>query len=101
MARSLGIFVSSNKHLDKIVKLCHAAVKKNVEVSIFFTHMGILLTQDPRFCELEGMARMSLCNVGFRDQGLKPPVSGISAKNFITQAGNGDIIEECDRYLVF
>ena len=101
MARSLGVFASSNKHLDKIIKLCKAAREKDVEVTIFFTHKGTLLTQEPRFAELEGLAKMSLCNVGFESHGLKPPVVGIGEKDYATQARNGEMIEECDRYVVF
>jgi hypothetical protein len=102
MAKSLGVFVSSNKHLDKIIKLCRAAKKKgDVEVTIFFSHLGTLLTQDPRFGELEGLAKMSLCNVGFESHNLKPPVVGIGEKDYATQARNGELVEECDRYVTF
>jgi hypothetical protein len=102
MARNLGLLVSSDKHLDKIIDLCRAARKKgDVEVTIFFTHRGTLLTQDPRFGELEGLAAMSLCNVGFESHGLKPPVPGIAEKDYATQARNGELLEDCDRYLVF
>ncbi|MBL7203487.1 MAG: hypothetical protein ISS63_04020 [Desulfobacteraceae bacterium] len=102
MARNLGLFVISDKHLDKVIDLCQAARKKgDVEVTIFFSHRGTLLTQDPRFGELEGLANMSLCNVGFESHGLKPPVPGIAEKNYGTQARNGEMIEDCDRYVVF
>jgi hypothetical protein len=101
MAGSLGVFVSSNKHLDKVIKLCKAAKNKDVEVTIFFTHRGTLLTQDAGFAELEGLAKMSLCNVGFEAHGLKPPVPGIGEKDYATQARNGEMIEDCDRYVVF
>jgi hypothetical protein len=102
MDKSLGVFVSSNKHLDKIIKLCRAAKKKgDVEVTIFFSHLGTLLTQDPRFGELEGLAKMSLCNVGFESHNLKPPVVGIGEKDYATQARNGELVEECDRYVTF
>jgi len=102
MARKLGVFVSSDKHLDKIIKLCEAAQKKeDVEVTIFFSHLGTLLTQDPRFGELEGKAKLSLCNVGFESHGLRPPVVGIGEKDYATQARNGEMIEECDRYVTF
>ncbi len=101
MAKSLGIFVSSDKHLDKIISLCQAAKSKDIEVTIFFSHLGTLLTQDPRFGELEGLAKMSLCNVGFESHNLKPPVAGISEKDYATQARNGEMIEDCDRYLSF
>jgi hypothetical protein len=101
MAKSLGIFVSSDKHLDKIIALCRAAKNKDIEVTIFFSHVGTLLTQHPRFGELEGLAKLSLCNVGFESQGLKPPVVGIQEKDYATQARNGEMIEDCDRYVAF
>ena len=101
MSKSLGLFVSSDRHLDKIINLCRAAKKRDVEVTIFFSHIGTLLTQDPRFGELDGLAKMSLCNVGFESNGLKPPVPGIGEKDYATQARNGELIEECDRYVVF
>lgn len=101
MARSLGVLVSSEKHLDKVLKLCQAAKKKDVEVTIFFTHRGVLLTQDPRFKEFEGLAKMALCNVGFESHNLKPPVPCIGEKDYATQARHGEMIEDCDRYVVF
>ena len=101
MARHLGVFVSADQHLDKLIRLCEAAKKKDVEVTIFFSHRGTLLTQDPRFPRLEGLAKMSLCNVGFESHGLKPPVTGIGEKDYASQARNGDLIDECDRYVVF
>jgi hypothetical protein len=102
MSKSLGVFVSSDLHLDKVIRLCKAARDKDdVEVTIFFTHLGTTLTQDPRFAELEGLAKLSLCNVGFESHGLKPPVPGIGEKDYATQARNGEMIEECDRYVVF
>ncbi len=101
MAKSLGVFVTTDKHLDKIIALCQAAKNKGIEVTIFFSHLGTLLTQDPRFGELEGLAKMSLCNVGFESHNLKPPVVGIDEKDYATQARNGEMIEDCDRYLTF
>lgn len=102
MARKLGVFVTSDQHLDKVINLCGAARDKgDVDVTIFFSHLGTLLTQDPRFGELEGLANMSLCNVGFESHDLKPPVQGIAEGDFATQARNGELIEENDRYIVF
>ena len=101
MAKSLGIFVCSNQHIDKIIKLCKAAKNKDIDVTIFFTHLGTRLTKDKRFEELEGLARMSLCEVAFERQGLRPPVPGIDQKGFATQANHAEVIEACDRYVVF
>jgi len=99
--KKLGIFVSSDRHLDKIIKLCEAAVEKEVEVIVFFTHRGILLTQDPRFSELKGKAKISLCRVSFESHGLRSYLERIDGKDFGTQAQNVEMIEECDQYLVF
>lgn len=101
MLKSLGIFVISNKHLDKIIKLCKEAKGKGIEVNIFFSHLGTLLTQDPRFGRLEGLATMFICNEGFEGHGLKPPVVGIGEKNFATQSRHFEMIKKCDRYIVF
>ncbi len=101
MAKSLGVFVSSDKHLEKVIGLCKAARKKGIETTLFFSHLGTLLTQDPRFKELNGLGKLSLCNVGFEGHGLKRPVPGVDEKDYATQARNGEMIEECDRYVVF
>ena len=101
MSKSLGVFVSSDKHLNKIIKLCKAAKKKDVEVTIFFTHFGTLLTKDSLFEELVGLARIDLCKVAFQSQGLRPPIPGIDEKCFATQARHAEVIGECDRYVVF
>ena len=101
MAATLGIFVSSDRHLDKIIKTCKAARKREIKVTIFFTHGGTLLTQDPRFGELEGLADMAICRVGFERNNLKQPVIGIGEKGFGSQARHGELIDICDRYLVF
>jgi predicted peroxiredoxin len=101
MAKSLGVFVSSDQHLDKIIKLCKAAKDKDIDVIIFFSHLGTLLTQEKRFDELKGLARTTLCKVAFERQGLRPPVPGIGEKDFATQARHAEVIDECDRYVVF
>jgi hypothetical protein len=100
MPNSLGIFVSSNNHLDKVIKLCRAAENKGIEITLFFSHLGVLLTQDPRFSEFEGL-KMSVCKVSFEGHGLKPPVPGIDEKDFATQAMHAELIDDCDRYVVF
>ena len=101
MPASLGVFITSDKYLDKVINLCKAAKDKGVETTLFFSHLGTMLTQDPRFGELEGLGKLSLCNVGFESHGLKPPVKGIDEKDYATQARNGEMIEDCDRYVVF
>ncbi len=100
MEKTLGILVSSSRHLENIIKLCNAAKKRGIEVTLFFTHKGTLLTQDPRFSELDGL-KISACKIGFESLGLKPPVSGIEEKGYSTQAMHAELINNCERYVVF
>lgn len=99
MGKKLGVFVSSEKYLDKLIGILKAAKEKGIESKVFLTHRGVLLTQDPRFGELEGLGHIALCNVGFESHGLKKPVKVIADKDFATQARHAEIIEECDRYI--
>jgi hypothetical protein len=101
MTRTLAVLVSSDRHLDKLLELCRAAKKKEVKVTLFFTHRGLLLTQDPRFREFEGVADLSLCSVGLADHGLAPPLLSRGEMGYGTQATHAEMIEDCDRYLVF
>ena len=101
MAKKLGLLVSSDKHLEYVIKLADAAYDKGKEVEIFFTGKGVLLTQSPEFTRLIGKAKMSLCDVSFRALGLEGDVPGLGFKDFATQAKNAEIIKTSDRYLVF
>jgi hypothetical protein len=101
MSRSLGIFVSSNQHMDKIISLCRAAKKKDVDVTLFFTHLGVLLAQDPRFVELAEMGSLSFCRVGFESHGLKTPMPGVDERELSSQIRHAELIMDCDRYVVF
>lgn len=101
MAEKLGIFVSSNRHLRHLIEITKAAKRADKEVVIFFTHKGVLLTQESDFSELAGHARYSLCNVSFEGFGLKGKrVPGMEETGFATQARHGEMMETCDRYLV-
>ena len=102
MKKTLGIYVTSDRHLDQLMQLCKTAKKKGVAVSVFFTHLGTLLTLDPRFKELDGLAEITLCKVAFESHGLdKNSAPGISENGFVTQAKHAEIIEDCDRCVVF
>jgi predicted peroxiredoxin len=101
MANKLGILVSSDKHLDYVIALTTAAYDKGKSVQIFFTGRGVLLTQKAEFAELEGKAKLSVCDVSFRANSLEGDVPGVGFKDFATQARNAEMIKDCDRYLVF
>jgi peroxiredoxin family protein len=100
VADKLGIFVSSDQHLPHLIGIARAASQAGKEVTVFLTNRGVLLTQDPDFASLEGLAQISLCNVNFEAFKLAKPVPLVADKDFATQARHGLMIEECDRYIV-
>ena len=101
MADKLGILVGTDKFLDHVIRLTDAAYSKGKQIEIFFTGSGVLLTQKPDFARLVGKAKLSVCDVSFRGLGLSGDVPGVGFKDFATQARNAEMINACDRYVVF
>ncbi len=101
MDETLGILVTSDRHLDYVLNLTDAARQRKKKVEIFFTGKGALLTQHPDFEKLAGKARLSVCDISFRALGLAGQVPGVGVNDFVTQARNAEMIEKCDRYVVF
>ena len=101
MNKKLGIYATSDQHLEEIISLCRAAKKKQVEVSLFFTHISTRLCKDPRMEELRDLAQVTLCKVGFEDNKLERSDSILDDKAFTSQSQHAEMIYDCDRYLVF
>lgn len=101
MGEKLGILVGTDKHFDYVINLAEAAHAKGKTVEIFFTGMGVKLTQRAEFEQLVGKAKLSVCDVSFRGFGLTGDVPGVGFKDFATQARNAEMLNECDRYVVF
>ncbi|MFZ0614517.1 MAG: hypothetical protein WAM73_19890 [Desulfobacterales bacterium] len=101
MSKTLGIYVSSDKYLDKIIHLCRAAKKKKIEVKVFFTHHGTRLCTDARLAELAELATIALCKVGFEANALQPAEARVDQKAFLSQSWHAEMIYDCDRYLTF
>lgn len=101
MSEKLGILVGTDKHLDWVIKLTDAACAKGKRIEIFFTGDGVRLTQHEGFKALVGKAKLSVCDVSFRALGLSGEVPGLGFKDYATQARNAEMINECDRYVVF
>lgn len=100
MAKTLGIMVNTDKHFDYLYELTKAAHKKDIKTRIFFTGPGVRLTQDAGFKQLAGLAKLSVCDVSFRANGLSGDVPGVGFKDFVTQAVNAEMVAGCDRYIV-
>jgi predicted peroxiredoxin len=101
MADRLGILVTSDRHFDHVLGLTEAAAKAGKEVSVFFTGEGVKLSKNPDFGRLPAVAKVDLCEVSYKANGLEGDVAGLNFKNFATQAKNAEMIEDSDRYLVF
>jgi len=101
MPEKLGICVAGEANLRHVIGLTGAAGAAGKKVEVFFTGEGVRLTQDPRFSELIGAARVSVCEVSYIANGLRgQPVEGLVDKDFVTQGRNAEMVEECDRYVV-
>ena len=96
----LGILVATRDSLNHLLGIVNAAAGQGVEVVVFFTGEGVMVTQDPRFGELGGRARLALCEVSFRALGLKGEVPGMGFKDFATQARHAEMLEECPHYVM-
>jgi hypothetical protein len=92
--------VATPDSLGHLLGLVAAAENQGVEVVIFLTGEGVLITQDPRFGELAGRAKMALCEVSFRAHDLKGEVPGMGFKDFATQAKHAEMLEDCPHYLM-
>lgn len=101
MSEALGIFVSTDRHLDHIIGLAKAAHNRGKQVIIFFTHRGVLLTQDPKFGQLAAVAEMSLCRKSFEAFGLDTscPLAGLPPDSFSNQSRHADLIARATRYV--
>ena len=48
----LGILVPTDKHLNHLIGVAKAAKKAGKVITVFFTHTGVLLTQEAKYPEL-------------------------------------------------
>lgn len=102
MAKSLGIFVTTQDCLGHVIGITKAAKAKGSRVKVFFTWKATHLTQDadfPQLCELAD--DVSICVDSYKKQGydIDDIPKGLTAKKMATQAQHGIIIEDFDCYL--
>ena len=100
MIETLGMLVTTDRHLGYVLGLTDAALTRKKKIEIFFSGKGVLLTRHPDFEKLVGKARLSVCDISFRSLGLSEPVPGVGFNDFVTQTRNAEMIEKCDRYIV-
>lgn len=105
----LGIFVPTNKYIDHVIGVAKAAKKAGKSITIFFTHDGVLMTQDPKYQELADIINrddgdeISACNVRWEEHGLKgqPVPAAMGEKDLATQSRHCAMLGSCDRYMTF
>jgi sulfur relay (sulfurtransferase) complex TusBCD TusD component (DsrE family) len=101
MPKTLGICVTTSDNIRHLLGLARAANKTKIETEIFLTGDGVHLTQDESFPELLEHGRVGVCEVSYIARGYRgKEVPGLADKDFVTQARNAEMVEECDRYLV-
>ncbi len=99
--KKLGISVTTNGHIDRLLGLACASQKSGRETEIFLTGEGVHLIQNPSFSEALKVARVAVCEVSYFARGYKKTeVPGLLDKDFTTQARNAEMVEECDRYII-
>jgi sulfur relay (sulfurtransferase) complex TusBCD TusD component (DsrE family) len=104
----LGLFVPTDMNLDHLIGVAKAAKKAGKVITVFFTHDGVLLTQQAKYPDLaeiidrEQGDEISLCHVGWEEHGLKdkPVPAAMGDKDLATQSRHGAMLAKCDRYLV-
>lgn len=101
MPKTLGICVTTSDNIRHLLGLARAANKEKVETEIFLTGDGVHLTQDEYFLELLEHGRVGVCELSCVARGYRSKeLPGLADKDFVTQARNAELLEECDRYLV-
>lgn len=103
-ARKLGLLLStppSHPSVDTVVEVSRAALRRGVEVYLYFIDEGVKNLADPRYIRLidEGM-RLSVCAYGCQQHGVSTTQidSRISLSGLVVLSG---IIDRCDRFLAF
>ena len=101
MAETLGICVTTRNCFKHLFEISKAAQRADKKVEIFFTGEGVHLSQHPDFNKLMDFGSLAICEVSFiAQQYEKEKIIGLKDKDFVTQARNAEMVEECTRYLV-
>jgi MoaA/NifB/PqqE/SkfB family radical SAM enzyme len=101
MAQRLGICVTTKNSFMHVIGIAEAAKKAGKKAEIFFTGDGVHQSQLPEFTKLIELADVAICEVSYIAYGYKGiAIPGLVDKDFVTQARNAEMVEECDRYIV-
>ena len=101
MEKKLGIYVTTDRYMEQLIRLCKAAREKGVAVKVFFTHQGTRLCTTPQIEELRKYVDIALCKVGFESNKLARESAQVEDKAFASQSWHAEMIYDCDRYVTF
>jgi len=96
----LGIIVTTDRHIEDVIGLARAAIKKGHEVIIFNTDTGTRLLGEPSFRELckEPRIKMSFCD--YNVQKLNISKEGIPEEILCgSQYNNAVLVHNSDRVI--
>lgn len=101
----LGIFVTSPIHINELVKIVEAALRKGKKVKLFFTFKATNLVFHPDFQKLRNMLPeedLAICLAALVCEGFEPEYHnmGLTSNQMRTQAFHGELIEEVGKYFV-
>lgn len=103
MAKSLGIFVTTDDKMDHVMGIVKAAKAKGSKVKVFFSWRGThLAKQSPDFPELCRIADdVSICADSYKNMGydVADVPEGLTQEKMATQAQHGAILEDYDCYV--
>ena len=102
MAKSLGIFVTTENSMPHVMGIVKAAKAKGSKVNVFFTWKATKLSKHPEFPALCEMADdVSICVDSYQKQGFAADdiPQGLTPQKMATQAQHGIIIEDYDCYI--
>ncbi len=101
MPQTIGICVATKDSFSRVIGIAEAAKNSGRKVEIFFTGEGVHQSQLSEFTKLIELADVAICEVSYISYGYKGiQIPGLVDKDFVTQARNAEMVEECDRYIV-
>ena len=103
-ARKLGLLLStppSHPSVDTVLGLSRAALRRGIEVYLYFIDEGVKNMADPRYVGLiDSGVRLSVCAYGCQQHGVSTATVDprVSLSGLVVLSG---IIDACDRFLAF
>jgi len=101
-SKYLAILVTSSLHPEYVLMLARAAYDKGKSVRVHFSGQGVKLAVRSLLTELSSTAEVSVCRESLEasDNDLLEEV-GIPPELFAPYSRLAELVEDCDRHVVF